>query len=257
MILTFYIYLMRFFIHLSYCGTAYHGWQKQPNNVTVQEKVDFCLSKLIGKEVETLGCGRTDSGVHASDFYAHFDVEEQNFTEEDLTFRLNRFLPKDIAVKKVFKVNDDFHARFDAKWREYEYWITFQKDAFLIDRALHLPSNVDVNKMRQAAGLLPHYTDFQCFSKVHTDVNNFNCIVHLAEFEKRGDLLVFKIRANRFLRNMVRAIVGTLIEVGKGNVSIEEFKKIIESKDRREAGTSIDAHALYLSKVEYDFNSKK
>ena len=231
MILTFYIYLMRFFIHLSYCGTAYHGWQKQPNNVTVQEKVDFCLSKLIGKEVETLGCGRTDSGVHASDFYAHFDVEEQNFTEEDLTFRLNRFLPKDIAVKKVFKVKDDFHARFDAKWREYEYWITFQKDAFLIDRALHLPSNVDVN--------------------------NFNCIVHLAEFEKRGDLLVFKIRANRFLRNMVRAIVGTLIEVGKGNVSIEEFKKIIESKDRREAGTSIDAHALYLSKVEYDFNSKK
>ena len=257
MILTFYIYLMRFFIHLSYCGTAYHGWQKQPNNVTVQEKLDFCLSKLIGKEIETLGCGRTDSGVHASDFYAHFDVEEQNFTEEDLTFRLNRFLPKDIAVKKVFKVNDDFHARFDAKWREYEYWLIFQKDAFLIDRALHLPANLDVNKMQEAASLLPNYTDFQCFSKVHTDVNNFNCTVHLAEFEKRGDLLVFKIRANRFLRNMVRAIVGTLIEVGKGNVSIGEFKKIIESKDRREAGTSIDAHALYLSKVEYDFNSKK
>ncbi|MFZ9847561.1 MAG: tRNA pseudouridine(38-40) synthase TruA [Flavobacteriales bacterium] len=248
---------MRFFIHLSYCGTAYHGWQKQPNNITVQEKLDFCLSKLIGKDIETLGCGRTDSGVHAIDFYAHFDVEEQSFIEEDLTFRLNRFLPKDITVKKVFKVQDDFHARFDAKWREYEYWTIFQKDAFLIDRALLLPSNVDVNKMQEAASLLPHYNDFQCFSKVHTDVNNFNCTIHLAEFEKRGDLLVFKIRANRFLRNMVRAIVGTLIEVGKGNASIEEFKKIIESKDRREAGTSIDAHALYLSKVEYDFNSNK
>jgi tRNA pseudouridine38-40 synthase len=248
---------MRFFIHLSYCGTAYHGWQKQPNDITVQEKLDFCLSKLIGKEIETLGCGRTDSGVHASDFYAHFDVEEQNFTEDDLAFRLNRFLPKDIAVKKVFKVKDDFHARFDAQWREYEYWITFQKDAFLIDRALLAPKNINIEKMQEAANLLPSYTDFQCFSKVHTDVNNFNCTVHLAEFEKRGDLLVFKIRANRFLRNMVRAIVGTLLEVGKGNISLEEFKKIIESKDRKEAGTSIDAHALYLSKVEYDFNSKK
>jgi tRNA pseudouridine38-40 synthase len=248
---------MRFFIHLSYCGTAYHGWQKQPNDITVQEKLDFCLSKLIGKEIETLGCGRTDSGVHASDFYAHFDVEEQNFAEDDLAFRLNRFLPKDIAVKKVFKVKDDFHARFDAQWREYEYWITFQKDAFLIYRALLAPAHINVEKMQEAANLLPSYTDFQCFSKVHTDVNNFNCTVHLAEFEKRGDLLVFKIRANRFLRNMVRAIVGTLLEVGKGNISLEEFKKIIESKDRREAGTSIDAHALYLSKVEYDFNSKK
>jgi len=247
---------MRFFIHLAYFGTAYHGWQKQPNNITVQEKLDFCLSKLLGKEVETLGCGRTDSGVHATDFYAHFDVEEQNFKEDDLVFRLNRFLPRDIAVKKIFKVADDFHARFDAKWREYEYWVSFQKDAFLFDRALHSVS-VDVNKMQEAASLLIQYTDFQCFSKVHTDVNNFNCTVHLAEFEWRGNLLVFKIRANRFLRNMVRAIVGTLLEVGKGNVSIEDFKKIIESKDRREAGSSIDAHALYLSKVEYDFNSKK
>ena len=248
---------MRFFIHLAYCGTAYHGWQKQVNNVTVQEKLDFCLSKLLGKEVETLGCGRTDSGVHASDFYAHFDIEEQNFTEDDLTFRLNRFLPPDIVAKKIFKVADDFHARFDAKWREYEYWITFKKDAFLIDRALHCQLNIDVAKMEEAAKLLLNYTDFQCFSKVHTDVNNFNCTIHLAEFEKRGDLLVFKIRANRFLRNMVRAIVGTLLEVGKGNIDLNDFKKIIESKDRKEAGTSIDAHALYLSKVEYDFNSKK
>ena len=246
---------MRYALELGYKGTEYRGWQSQLNGNTVQEELELQLARLYQKKTNVLGCGRTDAEVHATYFVAHFEAESE--LPERFLFRLNQMLPPDIAVYKVIAVKDDFHARFDAKWREYEYWITFQKDAFLIDRALHLPSNVDVNKMRQAAGLLPHYTDFQCFSKVHTDVNNFNCIVHLAEFEKRGDLLVFKIRANRFLRNMVRAIVGTLIEVGKGNVSIEEFKKIIESKDRREAGTSIDAHALYLSKVEYDFNSKK
>ena len=220
----------------------------------MQEKLDFCLSKLLGENIETLGCGRTDSGVHASDFYAHFDVENLPISEDDLAFRLNRFLPKDIAVKKIFKVSNDFHARFDAKWREYEYWITFNKDAFLVDRALLSPK-VDVAKMQEAALILLQYSDFQCFSKVHTDVNNFNCTVHLAQFEERGDLLVFKIRANRFLRNMVRAIVGTLLEVGKGNISVDDFKKIIESKDRKEAGSSIDAHALYLTKVEYDFKN--
>ncbi len=244
---------MRYFIQLAYNGTNYHGWQKQPNGITVQEKLDFCLSKLLGKEIETLGCGRTDTGVHATDFFAHFDGDSEIENLEDLKFRLNRFLPNDIVVKKIIKVADDFHARFDAQWREYEYWMTFNKNVFLADRTLHLNTKLNIQAMKEAAEILLEYEDFQCFSKVHTEVNNFRCKIHLAEFELREEVLVFKIRANRFLRNMVRAIVGTLMEVGKENLTLSDFRKVIESKDRKEAGTSIDAKGLHLTKVEYNF----
>jgi tRNA pseudouridine38-40 synthase len=244
---------MRYFIHLSYCGTKYHGWQRQINGITVQEQLEHCISSMLRKEVEVLGCGRTDTGVHAKDYYAHMDVDDFPFTEADFTHKLNRFLPPDISVLKVFKVADNLHARFDAKWREYEYCLLFKKDPFQIERAYQYMFPLNVEKMKEAAALLPTFNNFECFSKVNTDVAHFLCDLQFAVFEENENGLIFRIRANRFLRNMVRAIVGTLIEVGKETVSIEEFKKIIESRDRGKAGISVPAHGLYLSKVEYNF----
>ncbi|MFM7022434.1 MAG: tRNA pseudouridine(38-40) synthase TruA [Flavobacteriales bacterium] len=244
---------MRYFIHLSYCGTKYHGWQRQLNGITVQEQLEHCISTLLRKEIEVVGCGRTDTGVHAKDYYAHMEVEEFPYTEEDFTHKLNRFLPPDIAVFRVFKVADTLHARFDAKFREYEYHITFKKDPFAIERAYQYVFPLDLEKMKEAAALLPGFENFECFSKVNTDVAHFLCDVHHAFFEETSNGMIFRIRADRFLRNMVRAIVGTLIDVGKGAVSIEDFKKIVESRDRGKAGISVPAHALYLSKVEYNF----
>ena len=244
---------MRYFLHLNYCGTKYHGWQRQLNGITVQEQLEHCIGSMLRKEVELTGCGRTDAGVHAKDYYAHMEVEEFPYAEQDFTQKLNRFLPPDISVFRVFKVPENFHARFDAKWREYEYWISFKKDPFAIERVYQYMLPLNVQKMKEAAALLPSFKNFECFSKVNTDVAHFLCEVHHARFEENENGIVFRIQANRFLQNMVRAIVGTLIEVGKENISIDGFKKIIESRDRGKAGISVPAHALYLSKVEYNF----
>ncbi len=241
---------MRYLIRLAYKGTHFHGWQKQPNASSVQGVLDEKISMLLGEPIETLGCGRTDTGVHAMDYYAHFDATKA-IDEAHLVFKLNHVLPKDIAVYEVFKVDDDFNARYDAEWREYEYWITPTPQPFLQEQAWHHYGKLDVDAMNKAAQLLIGKKDFECFSKVHTQVNNFICDVHFASWEFKNNKLIFTIRANRFLRNMVRAIVGTLVEVGKGRFTEQDVLAILASKNRSEAGQSVPAHGLFLTKIHY------
>ncbi|TAE83983.1 MAG: tRNA pseudouridine(38-40) synthase TruA [Bacteroidetes bacterium] len=242
---------MRYLIQLSYKGTHYHGWQRQHNAQSVQGILEEKLSLLIGQPIETLGCGRTDTGVHAKNYYAHFD-SEQPVNKEQLVYKLNQVLPKDIAVFKIMAVSTDFNARFDATWREYEYWITQTPNPFLLEQAWFQYGQVNIEQMNKAAQLLIGKHDFKSFSKVHTQVNNFVCEVMFAEWSVVGDKLVFTIRANRFLRNMVRAIVGTLLEVGKSRLTLTDVSTILESKNRCEAGQSVPAHGLYLTKINYN-----
>lgn len=242
---------MRYFIELSYHGKNYHGWQRQPNATSIQEKIENSLSLLLGEGIAVVGCGRTDAGVHASQFFLHFDVENE-ITEDKLKFKLNAFLPNDIVIKSIFPVNKDAHARFDASYRSYEYRISLVKDPFLTDVSWQINYNdLDVAKMNKAAKILLEYENFKCFSRSKTDVKTYNCDVSKAVWKKNGNLLTFYIAANRFLRNMVRAIVGTLIEVGKGHKSLEEFRKIIEGEDRTKAGASVKAKGLFLTEVGY------
>ncbi|WP_190809473.1 tRNA pseudouridine(38-40) synthase TruA [Flagellimonas sp. S3867] len=241
---------MRYFIQFSYFGKAYHGWQNQPNAITVQEVLEKALSTLLRKKMELVGAGRTDSGVHAREMFAHFDVDGIEDSEE-LTYRLNAFLPEDIAVKKISTVVLEAHARFDAIERTYEYWVVQEKNPFYADFAhlVKLPLNVDA--MNESAQYLLEYDDFECFSKSNTDVKTFLCDVRKAFWEIKGDKLVFTISADRFLRNMVRAIVGTLLDVGLGKMKPEEINLILQSKDRGKAGVSVPAKGLYLTKVTY------
>lgn len=241
---------MRYFIELAYLGTAYHGWQIQPDATSVQECIQEALSLLLQQKIEIVGAGRTDAGVHAKQLYAHFDVEE-TLDEGILTFKLNSILPKDISVQSIFKVKNDVHARFDALRRSYEYQIVSDKNPFLIDQAYHLKKPLDLCKMNEAAAILKNYTNFKCFSKSRTDVKTYNCKVEEAYWESKEDKLVFHITADRFLRNMVRAIVGTLLDIGLGKSSVESMHEIIAGEDRSKAGTSVPAHGLYLTKVEY------
>jgi tRNA pseudouridine38-40 synthase len=246
---------MRYLIQLAYKGTNYNGWQKQLNAKTVQQTLDEKLSMLIGTNIETLGCGRTDTGVHASNFYAHFDAEWINDCH-DLVYKLNKVLPKDIAIYDLFQVKEDFNARFDALWREYEYHIINKPSPFLYETAWLNTRKIDLNAMNEAAQVLFEYLDFECFSKVHTQVKTFNCKIMKAEWAYIDDhTLVFTIRADRFLRNMVRAIVGTLLDVGYGKISIQEVINIIESKNRSEAGQSVPACGLSLCQISYGENN--
>lgn len=241
---------MRYFIRFSYFGKAYHGWQNQPNAITVQEVLEKALSTLLREKIEVVGAGRTDTGVHAKEMFAHFDFDSISDLEE-LTYRLNAFLPDDIAIQEIKKVKADAHARFDAVERAYEYWVVQQKNPFYFDFAHLVTQNLDVASMNIAASYLLEHTDFECFSKSNTDVKTFNCEVRRAIWEIREDKLVFTIRADRFLRNMVRAIVGTLLDVGFGKMTPDEIHSIIASKDRSEAGVSVPAKGLYLTKVSY------
>lgn len=247
---------MRYFIHLAYNGLAFFGWQIQPNHPSVQETLENCLSLLLHEPcVAITGCGRTDTGVHASSFYAHFDTE-MHFTPEEcqhLVHKLNNFLPKEIVIFDLFEVAPDLHARFDAESRTYKYYICTKKNPFKQQFAYHYHRVLDVGKMNEAASLLLQNEDFTSFSKVHTQVNNFICHVTEANWEEVDDELVFTITANRFLRNMVRAIVGTLLEVGVGKISVQGFQDIINQKDRCAARTSAPAHALFLTDVRYPF----
>ncbi|MCQ0110544.1 tRNA pseudouridine(38-40) synthase TruA [Zhouia amylolytica] len=241
---------MRYFLEFSYNGKNYHGWQIQPNGITVQEMLEKALSTLLRKEIRVIGAGRTDTGVHAKQMYAHFDVDE--FLDVlVLQKKLNSFLPADIAVHDLFLVDDEAHTRFDAIERTYEYWITARKNPFLTDAAYYLKYDLDVEAMNDAAKLLFEFKDFQCFSKSNTDVKTYFCDVKEAYWKYDGEKLVFTVTADRFLRNMVRAIVGTLLDVGKGKISKDDVKKIIESKNRSKAGVSVPAHGLYLVKVKY------
>jgi len=241
---------MRYFLELSYNGTPYHGWQRQPNAISVQEVLEDSLSKLLREKIEIIGAGRTDAGVHAKQIMAHFDYKGV-LDIAKFRFRLNALLPKEIAIQKINGVCEDAHARFDAISRSYEYYITLVKDPFRIDTAYFLKKKLDVELMNKAAKLLLNYTDFKCFSKSKTDVKTYNCDISSAYWEEKEGLLVFNITANRFLRNMVRAIVGTLIEVGEHKLTPDDIIKIINSKNRSNAGYSVPAQGLYLTRVEY------
>ncbi len=243
---------MRYLIELAYKGTHYHGWQFQPNATSVQETLDKAFSLLLKKEIAIVGAGRTDAGVHAKQMFAHFDYDEV-IDVRHLVHKLNSYLPKDISIYTIHLVHDDAHARFDAKKRTYEYHIHTQKNAFESDDSWYHPYHLNVEKMNEACQLLFNYTDFECFSKVHTDVNTFNCTIFEAYWQQNDDTLVFTISADRFLRNMVRAIVGTMISIGMEKITLNEFIHIIESKDRNKAGFSVPAHGLYLTKVEYEY----
>ncbi|MCZ8331468.1 MAG: tRNA pseudouridine(38-40) synthase TruA [Flavobacterium sp.] len=247
---------MRYFIKLAYKGTNYFGWQYQPDAISVQETLNKALSTLLKTNIDILGAGRTDSGVHAKEMFAHFDYETE-IDIEKLVYKLNSFLPKDIAVFKIIKVHDEAHARFDATKRTYEYHIHTKKNAFKSDDSWYYSLPLDVAKMNEACKILFEYIDFECFSKTNTDVNTFNCKIFEANWQQNEDKLVFIIAADRFLRNMVRAIVGTMINIGSGKVSLNDFRQIIESKNRSKAGFSVPAHGLYLTKIEYPYLSKE
>lgn len=246
---------MRYFIDLSYFGKAYHGWQNQPNAISVQEVLEKNLSRLFSSNIEVTGAGRTDAGVHARQLFAHFDTEEK-FDKEELRYKLNSMLPKDIAISEIFRVKENTHARFDAVSRSYEYHIIQQKDAFMADFAWAFYLDLDIAKMNEAAKILKEYTNFKCFSRSRTDVKTYNCRIDRAEWKKEEKTLVFHIKADRFLRNMVRAIVGTLIEIGQNKYPVSHIHEVIRSEDRGEAGASVPAHGLYLTRIEYPENIK-
>ena len=241
----------RYFIQLSYKGTNYHGWQIQPNAISVQEVIEKTLTTVLRQKIEIVGAGRTDTGVHASFFVLHFDVNEELNGLENLVYKLNSLLPTDIAIQKIWQVANDLHARFNAVSRTYKYYISTKKNPFKADTSFKYLLPIDIGKMNEAARILAEYEDFTSFSRLHTDVKTNNCKILWAEWEVLNTQLIFTIKADRFLRNMVRAIVGTLLEVGKGKLSLNDFRKIIEAKDRAAAGASAPAKGLFLVDVEY------
>jgi len=241
---------LRYFIELSYNGNAYHGWQNQPNAISVQEVTEKALSTLLKSSISIMGAGRTDTGVHAKQMYAHFDFESK-FIITDLIYKLNSFLPEDIVIHDIFKVKDESHARFHAVSRTYLYRITLKKNPFTHTSTFCFKQDLDLEKMKEATKILFQYKDFQCFSKSKTDVKTYYCNIIEAEWLMVNNELQFTIKADRFLRNMVRAIVGTLINIGLGKISVEDLHTIIKSKNRSEAGFSVPAHALCLIAVEY------
>jgi tRNA pseudouridine38-40 synthase len=253
---------LRYFIKLAYNGTHYHGWQTQPNATSVQETLSKAISVILNTAIALTGAGRTDTGVHASMMYAHFDFDAP-FDISSTVHKLNSYLPPAIVVYAIIPVHDDAHARFDAKKRTYQYHIHTLKNPFLENQSWFLKQPLDLDLMNEASQLLLKYTNFQCFSKVNTDVNTFDCSIFEARWtrgtakqvadKQENDPIVFTISANRFLRNMVRSIVGTLVNVGFHKTTIAEFIAIIESKNRSEAGVSVPAHGLFLTNIEYDY----
>lgn len=252
--------LKRYFIELSYLGTHYHGWQIQPNAISIQQKINEALEILFRTGIMVTGCGRTDTGVHAKEFFTHVDLDFNNisFPTDQLEYKLNSILPDDISIHRIFEVDQEAHSRFDATARTYEYHLTTKKDVFRKDLSYSLPyRNVDFNLMNEAAKILMEYEDFECFSKTGTDVNTFNCEISHAKWEETEEAYwVFTIRADRFLRNMVRAIVGTLLEVGRGQMSLTDLRQVIESKNRSNAGWSVPGKGLFLTKIEYPYIKK-
>jgi tRNA pseudouridine38-40 synthase len=240
---------MRYFIQCSFSGTNYYGWQRQPSDLSVQEVMEDCLGKLLGGRVEIVGAGRTDAGVHARVMYAHFDWEAP--LPDSLAHRLNAFLPGDIAVQDIFPVPGDAHARFDAESRTYQYFLVQHKDPFLQDWAFYQNHPLDFERMNQAAACLLEFEDFKAFSKSRTDVKTYLCRISEAVWQQEGEKWVFTITADRFLRNMVRAVVGTLLQVGRGDLSPGDVKSIIKSRDRSRAGVSVPAKGLYLTGIAY------
>jgi len=243
--------MQRYFIKLAYNGSNYHGWQMQNNAHSVQAEITEKLSLLLKEKVSIVGCGRTDTGVHAREFFAHFEASEFQLSDKDLTYKLNNFLPADIVIYNIYKVPNDFHSRFSAISRTYKYYISLVKNPFGEKTSYYFNGELDIDAMNKASLYLVDHKDFTSFSKLHTQTATNNCDINFAQFYRVNNELVFTITADRFLRNMVRAIVGTLVEIGKGKITAEEMNSIIKAKDRRRAGFSVPAHGLFLEKVEY------
>lgn len=241
----------RYFLELSYHGGAYHGWQVQENAISVQQVLNEALETVLRHSVETIGCGRTDTGVHATQHFTHLDTDV--VLNDRFLHSLNALLPWDIAVKRIISVAADAHARFDATLRSYQYHIHFHKDPFRNDLSWYMRDKPDIDLMNEAAEILKEYTDFSCFSKSNTQTFTNNCKIARALWQETQHGLVFHISADRFLRNMVRAIVGTLVEIGNGNMSPQAIRQIIESKNRSNAGASVPACGLYLTEVQYPY----
>ena len=243
--------MVRYFIELAYNGSKFHGWQIQPDAPTVQEELNCALSTLLRENIQVVGAGRTDTGVHAAYYVAHFDTSILIPDPSQVAYKLNRLTGNDIAINKIYPVAEDDHARFSALSRTYKYFIDKQKNPFTCTFAWKVYPLPDINLMNEACNQLFRSTDFTSFSKLHTDVTNNNCTIYQAFWEDTGQQLVFTIEANRFLRNMVRAIVGTMLQIGQNKLSLEGFCKIIESKNRCNAGTSVPGHALFLWDIKY------
>ena len=245
---------LRYFIKLAYLGTPYYGWQRQPQHTSVQQVLEEALSMLLRQSIAITGAGRTDTGVHATQMWAHFDVDDKAFAKADLdqlTYKLNSFLDKSIAIHDIVPVVKEAHARFDASRRSYVYKMTTVKDPFTTDKVYYLKTELDIDAMNEAASLLKTHTDFESFAKAKTDVKTYLCTITKAHWTQQGTELYFEISADRFLRNMVRAIVGTLLEIGLQKQSPQWINEVIQHKDRQAAGTSVPAHGLYLTEVTY------
>lgn len=243
----------RYFLHLAYDGTAYHGWQKQPNALTVQEVIEDSLSLILSRPIPITGAGRTDTGVHARDYYAHFEIDN-DFTPQELkqlVYRLNRIMPKDISLFSAFQVEPDVHARFSAISRTYRYYISRKKDPFSQLYAWQYSGELNVEAMNSMAAKLLQYNDFTCFSKSGTDNKTNLCSIQESWLEEQGTMLVYHVKADRFLRNMVRAIMGTLMDIGKGKIDAGRFEEILLHGTRSDAGESVPAKGLFLEKVGY------
>ncbi len=244
--------MYRYFVELSYDGTNYHGWQVQPNANTVQQTLEKAFSTLLKEDISLTGCGRTDTGVHASYFVAHFDSEHKDPSQQaDLVFKLNGYLPDDIAIHAITLVDPAMHARFSATYRQYIYQIRKTKPLFNRPFCYYYYADLDVEKMNAACEILMEYTDFTSFSKLHTDVKTNDCKILEALWTAHDDGYDFEIHADRFLRNMVRSIVGTMLEIGTGKMDPQAFRAVIEAKDRSRAGTSVPAKGLFLVDVGY------
>ncbi len=243
---------MRYFIYISYKGTSYHGWQVQPNSPTVQQILDESMSVVLNEKISTIGAGRTDTGVHALIFCAHFDSNSSSLdTDNKLIFRLNCYLPEDISVSSIRKVHPDANARYSAISRTYKYYISRTKDPFFNNSSWYLHGELDISKMNEACNILLNHSDFTSFSKLHSGAKTNICRIYKANWEEQENRVVFTIRADRFLRNMVRAIVGTMTDLGMGKITIEKFEDIILQKDRCKAGKSAPARGLFLTDIEY------
>jgi tRNA pseudouridine38-40 synthase len=244
--------MQRYFVQLSFKGTRYHGWQAQPNAITVQEVIENAFSLILDEKISVTGAGRTDTGVHASFYVLHFDTVKNEYIDvKPFLYRINSFLPADIAVQRIWKVPNDAHARFDALSRTYRYIILQNKDPFLTDTSYYLRCKPNIDKMNEAAITLFHISDFTSFSKLHTDVKTNICRIYSVIWKSEGSKIIFIVKANRFLRNMVRSLVGTMLDVGLDKISKDDFLQIIEKKDRRAAGVSVPASGLILENIEY------
>ncbi|WP_379965634.1 tRNA pseudouridine(38-40) synthase TruA [Epilithonimonas sp. UC225_85] len=244
---------MRYFIEFAYDGSSFFGYQIQPRQISVQEELERALSTILRELIKTTGAGRTDTGVHAKKMFAHFETEQ--ILKDDLVYKLNSFLPESISIKRIFEVPDDMHARFSATFRTYDYYISSEKDPFTINSSWQTwrQKPLDIDAMNEACKILFEYDDFTSFAKLHTDNKTNICKIYKAEWEQVGSQLKFTISADRFLRNMVRAIVGTMVEIGTGKLQPNDFRKIIEDKYRNSAGVSAPAQGLFLVDVGYDF----